>query len=154
MRKHEFTENGEPICDYCLGKGHIERYCPEKRRTSGFSKHKSQQGHFQGKNPKHYVVSVVYAIDDCAEVPMVINVGVYGEHINGMLDSGAMENVIDIKTLERMNPHVRVERFRKRLIGADKKHIRVRGTAFIPVRIGKKKRKLRGVLKLKILTRN
>jgi hypothetical protein len=53
-----------------------------------------------------------------------------------------------------MNPHVRLVRFRERLIGADKKHIRVRGTAFIPVRIGKKKRKLRGVLKLKILTRN
>ena len=147
-------KNGDLICDYCLGKGDIERYCPEKRRTRGFSKHKPQQGYFQGKNSKHYVVSVVYAIDDRAEVPMVINVGVYGEHINGMLDSGAMENVIDIKALERMNPHVRVERFRKRLIGADKKPIRVRRTAFIPVRIGKKKRKLRGVLKLKILTRN
>ena len=44
-----------------------------------------------------------------------------------------------------MNPHVRLERLRKRLIGADKKPIIVRGTTLVPVRIGKKKRKPRCV---------
>ena len=44
-----------------------------------------------------------------------------------------MENVIETKALERMNPHVRLERFRKRLIGADKKPITVRGTTLVPV---------------------
>ena len=56
-----------------------------------------------------------------------------------------MENVIEIKALERMNPHVRLERLRKRLIGADKKPITVRGTTLVPVRIIKKKSKLRCV---------
>ena len=37
-----------------------------------------------------------------------------------------------------MNPHVRLERFRERLIGADKKPIMVRGTTLVPVRISKK----------------
>ena len=41
-----------------------------------------------------------------------------------------------------MNPHVRLERLRKRLIGADKKLIMVRGIALVPVRISKKKTKL------------
>ena len=41
-----------------------------------------------------------------------------------------------------MNPHVRLERLRKRLIGADKKPIIVRGTTLVPVRIGKKKTNL------------
>ena len=62
-----------------------------------------------------------------------------------MLDSRAMENVIEIKVLEQMNPHPRLERLRMRLIGADKKLITVRGTAFVPVRIGKKKTNLRCV---------
>ena len=137
-----------------LGKDTLKDIVQRKEGQVVFQNTSPNRDISKEKNSKHYVASVVYAIDDRAEVPMVINVGVYGEHINGMLDSGAMENVIDIKALERMNPHVRVERFRKRLIGADKKHIRVRRTAFIPVRIGKKKRKLRGVLKLKILTRN
>ena len=44
-----------------------------------------------------------------------------------------------------MNPHVRLERFRKRLIGADKKPIMVRETTHVPARIGKKKTKLRCV---------
>ena len=44
-----------------------------------------------------------------------------------------------------MNPHARLERFRKRLIGADKKPIMVRGTTLVPVRIGKKKTDLRCV---------
>ena len=44
-----------------------------------------------------------------------------------------------------MNPHVRLERLRKRLIGADKKPIIVRGTTLVPVRIGKKKTDLRCV---------
>ena len=51
-----------------------------------------------------------------------------------------MENVIETKALERMNPHVRLERFRKILIGADKKPITVRGTTLVPVRIRKRKR--------------
>ena len=83
---------------------------------------------------------MVYTIDDHAEIPMVINVGVMESTFNGMFDSRAMENVIEIKALERMNPHVRLERFRKRLIGADKKPITVRGTAFVPMRIGKKEK--------------
>ena len=56
-----------------------------------------------------------------------------------MLNSRGMENVIEIKALERMNPHVRLEGFRKRLIGADKKPIMVRGTTHVPVRIGRRK---------------
>ena len=35
---------------------------------------------------------------------------------NGMFGSRAMENVIEIKALERMNPHVRLEGLRKRLM--------------------------------------
>ena len=70
---------------------------------------------------------------------MVINVGVMESTFNGMFDSRAMENVIEIKALERMNPHVRLERFRKRLIGADKKPIMVRGTTLAPMRIGRRK---------------
>ena len=81
---------------------------------------------------------MAYTIDDHAEIPMVINVGVMESTFNATLDSRAMENVIEIKVLERMNPHVRLERFRKRLIGADKKPIMVRGTTLVPVRIGKK----------------
>ena len=41
-----------------------------------------------------------------------------------------------------MNPHVRLKRFKKKLIGADKKSIMVRGTTLVAVRIGKKKTKL------------
>ena len=88
---------------------------------------------------------MVYTIDDQAEIPMVINVGVMENTFNGMFDSRGMENVIEIKTWERMNPHVRFERFRKRLIGADKKPITVRGTTLVPVKISKKKTKLRCV---------
>ena len=44
-----------------------------------------------------------------------------------------------------MNPHARLEGFRKRLIGADKKPIMVRGTTLVPVRIIKKKTNLRYV---------
>ena len=44
-----------------------------------------------------------------------------------------------------MNPHVRLERLRTRLIGADKKPIMVRGTTHVPMRIGKKKTDLRRV---------
>ena len=44
-----------------------------------------------------------------------------------------------------MNPHARFERFRKRLIGADKKPIMVRGTTHDPVKIIKKKTNLRCV---------
>ncbi len=44
-----------------------------------------------------------------------------------------------------MNPHARLEGFRKRLIGADKKPIMVRGTTHVPMRIGKKKTDLRCV---------
>ena len=81
---------------------------------------------------------MVYTIDDHAEIPTAINVGVMESTFNGMFDSRAMENVIEIKGLERMNPHARLEGFRKRLIGADKKPITVRGTTLVPVRIGKK----------------
>ena len=56
-----------------------------------------------------------------------------------MLNNRGMENVIEIKGLERMNPHARLERLRKRLIGADKKPIMVRGTTLVPVRISKKR---------------
>ena len=44
-----------------------------------------------------------------------------------------------------MNPHIRFERFRKRLIGADKKPNTMKGTTLVSVRIGKKKTKLRCV---------
>ena len=114
------------------------RDCPERRGARGFQKHESQQRHFQGKNSKHCVASVVYIIDDHAEIPMVINVGVMESTFNEMLDRETMENVIETKVLERMNPHILLERFRKRLIGADKKPIMVRGTTLVPVRIGKK----------------
>ena len=56
-----------------------------------------------------------------------------------------MVNVIEMKEVKRMNPHIRLERFRKRLIGTDKKPIIARGTTLVPVRIGKKKTKLRCV---------
>ena len=49
---------------------------PRKKRSKRVPKHKSQQGHFQGKNSKYCAASVVYTIDDHAEIPMVINVGV------------------------------------------------------------------------------
>ena len=88
---------------------------------------------------------MVYTIDDHAEIPMIINVGVMESTFNGMLNSRGMENVIEIKVLERMNPHILLEGFRKRLIGADKKPITVRGTTLVPVRIIKKKNKLRCV---------
>ena len=110
-----------------------------------FQKHESQQRHFQGKNSKYYAASVVYTIDDHAEMPMVINASVMESTFNAMLNSRAMENAIEIKALERMNPHVRLERLRKRLIGADKKPITVRGTTHVPARIIKKKTKLRCV---------
>ena len=82
---------------------------------------------------------MVYIIDDHTEIPMVINVGVMESTFNATLDSRAMENVIEIKVLERMNPHARLERLRKRLIGADKKPIMVRGTTHDPVKIRKRK---------------
>ena len=82
---------------------------------------------------------MVHIIDDHAEIPMIINVCVMESTFNGMFGSRAMENVIEIKALERMNPHVRLEGLRKRLIGADKKPIMVRGTTHDPVKIRKRK---------------
>ena len=58
------------------------------------------------------MASVVYTIDDHAEIPMVINVGVMESTFNGMLNNRGMEKVIEIKVLERMNPHSRLERLR------------------------------------------
>ena len=101
---------------------------------------------FQGKNSKYCVASVVYTVGDHAEIPMIINVGVMESTFNGMLNNRAMENVIEIKALERMNPHARLEGLRKRFIGADKKPIMVRGTTLVPVKISQKKRKLRCVV--------
>jgi len=52
-----------------------------------------------------------------------------------LLDSGAMENVIDVKVLRRANPNLHLSPFSKRLIGADKKPISVVGAASIPITI-------------------
>ena len=53
-----------------------------------------------------------------------------------MLDSEAMENVIDIYVLREIAPRSKLQYFGKRLIGADKKPIVVRGAAWLPVKIG------------------
>jgi len=41
---------------------------------------------------------LVYSIEEGGREPIVISVGICGQKKNAMLDSGAMENVIDIKT--------------------------------------------------------
>ena len=118
MRNHKYMADGTPICDKCHKPGHIARKCPSARREGA-----------RGLNSKQFSGSIVHAIDEEASTPMVIHVTINGTEINGMLDSGFMENVIDMKVVRGIAPRVRLQEFRKRLIGADKKPIVVRGSA-------------------------
>jgi len=118
MRNHKYMADGTPICDKCHKPGHIARKCPSARREGA-----------KKFNQKQFSGSIVYAIDERASTPMVIHVTINGTEINAMLDSGSMENVIDIKVVRGIAPRVRLQEFRKRLIGADRKPIVVRGSA-------------------------
>ena len=118
-KKHLFAEDGTPICDLCKVCGHMARDCPRKRGGGRYKR---------GKR-------LVYSVEDGASNPIVISVSVFGQELNAMLDSGAMENVIDGAALKRFRRRVRLQKFTKTLIGADKKKISVLGAASLPVKV-------------------
>jgi len=89
---------------------------------------------FQKKKGKKFA-RLVYAINDGECEPIVIPLRVCGQTINAMLDTGSMENVMDIQSLNKVIPNVRLKYFPKRLIGADKKPISVVGSTQIPLNI-------------------
>ena len=115
QRQHRFTSDGRPICDKCQQLGHTRKRGPLNKRKRQFR--------------------LVYSVanDDCE--PLLVQASVCGQEINALLDSGAMENVIDVKVLRRANPDLHLSPFSKRLIGADKKPISVVGAASIPITI-------------------
>jgi len=123
--KHRFQGN-QPICDICGGVGHIARQCPSKR---GY-KHKR-------KVSKQFK-RLVYAIQDDDCVPMVITIGICGQVLNALIDSGATVNVINIITLRKAIPNIRVGNYINRLIGTDRKPISVVGATHIPISIKNK----------------
>lgn len=126
-KHYRFTKDGRPICKTCNKVRHIARDCPLNRK---------QFSGVKGHNFSHYSKSIVYAIEEKASTPLVIHVSVNNNEINAMLDSEAMENVIDIYVLREIAPRSKLQYFGKRLIGADKKPIVVRGAAWLPVKIG------------------
>jgi len=106
-REHAFTEDGRVICDKCKRPGHLARECRTGRRKY-YSK-------------KNQMKRLVYTIDDNENEPIVIQASICGQLMQPMLDGGAQENVVDIKTLRRLIPNVKLQEFNKTLIGADKK---------------------------------
>ena len=127
--KHKFTASGKPICDICHGEGHVARQCPS------ISKRYKSRGRRGGRKNFNGNARLVYTINENESEPIVIAVNIGAQVTPAMLDSGAMENVIDIKFLRKYAPHVRLGRCSKRLFGADKKPIHVVGASFIPIKI-------------------
>ncbi len=106
-RKHTITRKVEFQSVVFVTRQDLFFEIAQKEEGQEGSKNTSpSRDNFQGKNSKNCVASVVYTIDDHAEIPMAINVGVMENTFNGMFGSRAMENMIEIKALERMNPHV------------------------------------------------
>ena len=120
--RHKFTTSGEPICDRCGRVGHISRNCRRKSPARG--------GRSGRKNYR-----LVYTIDNDGCTPIVINVSVLGQDLEAMLDCGAMVNVMDIRTMRRLIPHVALHPFHKKLIGADNKPIPALGSAEVPISV-------------------
>ena len=119
-RKHRFTANGVPICDHCDGVGHTARRCPKKTYTRQRVQYHGNRG--KGRKERSFKHNrLVYSLLDEERDPFVISVVVCGQVLNALLDSGAMENVIDINTLRNIFPGIQLQRFSKQLIGADKK---------------------------------
>ena len=115
-KQHQFTSDGKPICDRCHRVGHTSRNC---------------QPRWKRKLQSRFVYSIWD--DDC--VPLVVSMQVCGQEINAMLDCGAMENVMDVRTLRRIIPSITLKPFPKQLIGADKKPIDVVGATQLPLKI-------------------
>jgi len=93
---HRYTQDSRPICDLCQQAGHIARSCPKRKG-------------FRGRGRRRFFPSnarLVYSINENDAEPIVISVGIRGQTINAMLDSGAMENVIDVETLRRIAPSI------------------------------------------------
>ena len=67
-------KSGAPICGFCHEARQFLEIGQKQEGQEGSKNTSPSKGHFQGKNSKHCVASVVYSIDDHAEIQMVINV--------------------------------------------------------------------------------
>jgi len=113
-KKHEYTEQGTPICDFCKKVGNVKRECPELRKKK---KKKDRNDKRQNQRRPEPIASVVYAIGEGQHRPFVVHAKIEGTPFNVFLDGGAVENCISTEFLKRVCPSIKLQPCNKQLIG-------------------------------------
>jgi len=132
---HYFTEGGEPVCDVCKRVGHVAKNCWLKKKSSERLKGRGTIVH-----------SVVKNQEGCSMVERRIAVSVDGRQVEALLDFNAMENAVDVKTVEKVDPKLKIYDFQDRDGAGSKWKSDACGMVWLPVVIGSRSEKLRCVV--------